>query len=86
MNEELLSRLKSYIANLEPHQKEHIRGRLLIEAYEALRNEDARGIHTCHDQCTRPLCVLRRRVRELEAEVKVLKDADEAERGREMEG
>lgn len=38
MNEDLLGRLKSYIAKMEPHQKEHPRGRLLIEAYEALRD------------------------------------------------
>jgi len=27
---------------------------------EALDNEQARGIHTCHDDCQRPMCVLRR--------------------------
>jgi len=71
MNNDLLSRLKSYIAKMEPHQKEHPRGRLLIEAYEALRDADAAGIHTCHDQCTRPLCVLQRRVKELEVALEI---------------
>ena len=48
------------------------------DAIESLRrdleNERARGIHTCHDRCDRPMCVLRRerdalraRVAELEA-------------------
>jgi hypothetical protein len=27
---------------------------------KALENERARGIHTCHDQCGRPLCVAQR--------------------------
>lgn len=30
-----------------------------------LENERARGIHTCHDQCQRPLCVAQRRIAEL---------------------
>lgn len=27
---------------------------------DELDNEQARGIHTCHDKCLRPMCVLRR--------------------------
>lgn len=30
------------------------------EAREALENYKAESIHTCHDQCQRPMCVLRR--------------------------
>jgi hypothetical protein len=41
MNTDLMDRLKSYIAKMEPHQKEHVRGRLLIEAYEALKEQEA---------------------------------------------
>jgi hypothetical protein len=40
-----------------------------IAALESeLSNERARNIHTCHDQCERPLCVAGRRIRELERE------------------
>lgn len=41
MNTDLMDRLKSYISKMEPHQKEHVRGRLLIEAYEALQEQEA---------------------------------------------
>ena len=34
------------------------------EAIEALENEQAKGIHTCHDNCQRPMCVLRRELDE----------------------
>lgn len=30
-----------------------------------LKNERARGIHTCHDQCPRPLCVAHREIADL---------------------
>lgn len=44
-----------------------------VESLRAeLENEQARGIHTCHENCQRPLCVARRRVRELEKEVEEL--------------
>jgi hypothetical protein len=33
-----------------------------------LDNERARGIHTCHSKCQRPLCVAHRRIAELEGE------------------
>jgi hypothetical protein len=36
-----------------------------------LENERARDIHTCHDQCERPLCVAQRRIRELEHQLAV---------------
>jgi hypothetical protein len=37
-----------------------------IAALESeLETERARGIHTCHDQCQRPLCVAQRRIAEL---------------------
>jgi len=26
----------------------------------SLRNELASGVHSCHDQCTRPVCIIRR--------------------------
>ena len=29
---------------------------------------EANGVHSCHPECTRPVCVLQRRVAELEAE------------------
>ena len=35
------------------------------EALAALKNYKAQSIHTCHDQCQQPMCLLRR---ELEAE------------------
>ena len=41
MSTDLMDRLKSYISKMEPHQKEHVRGRLLIEAYEALKELEA---------------------------------------------
>jgi hypothetical protein len=43
-----------------------------IAALESeLSNERARDIHTCHDQCERPLCVAQRRIRELEHQLAV---------------
>ena len=33
-----------------------------------LRNECAKGVHTCHANCPRPMCVLRRERDALEAE------------------
>lgn len=39
-----------------------------IAALESeLENERARGIHTCHNQCQRPLCVAQRRIVSLES-------------------
>jgi hypothetical protein len=46
-----------------------------------LDNERARGIHTCHSKCQRPLCVAHRRIAELEAQCRFhiaeAKNADE---------
>lgn len=41
--------------------------RRIADLESDLETERARGIHTCHDQCQRPLCVAGRRIRELEA-------------------
>jgi uncharacterized coiled-coil DUF342 family protein len=38
------------------------------EAREALENRTASTIHSCHDQCQRPMCVLRRERDEARAE------------------
>jgi hypothetical protein len=43
---------------------------LLADAYEALRNADAAGIHSCHDHCQRRTCVQRRRIVELETAIR----------------
>lgn len=40
----------------------------IAELERELENERARGIHTCHDQCQRPLCMARRRIAELESQ------------------
>lgn len=46
---------------------------MLIEEIDRLQddldNERAKGIHTCHSKCQRPLCVANRRIEELRAEV-----------------
>ena len=38
------------------------------EAREALENHKAQSIHSCHDKCKRPMCVLRRERDEARAE------------------
>jgi septal ring factor EnvC (AmiA/AmiB activator) len=40
----------------------------LAQANERIANLEAGSIHSCHDQCQRVECVLRRRVAELEQE------------------
>lgn len=48
-------------------QQQLTAARQRIAALESeLATERARGIHTCHDQCQRPLCVAQRRIAELE--------------------
>lgn len=55
----------------------------IIDAHEqataALRrqiaNLEARGIHTCHADCDRPLCVAQRRIVELEGALRAVIDA-----------
>jgi transposase-like protein len=42
------------------------------EAREELDNQKALTIHTCHDHCKRPMCVLRRERDEARAEVRRL--------------
>ena len=42
---------------------------LLTEAADRLDNLFASGIHTCHDQCQRPMCVLRRERDKAQAEL-----------------
>jgi hypothetical protein len=43
------------------------------EAMRQLDNLKASSIHTCHDQCQRPMCVLRRERDEAREEVRKLK-------------
>lgn len=45
---------------------EMLKGRI-ADLESELKNERARGIHTCHDQCERPLCVAQRRIAALES-------------------
>jgi len=46
--------------------------RLLLDSITTLAARiaelEANGVHSCHPECTRPVCVLQRRVAELEAE------------------
>jgi archaellum component FlaC len=41
--------------------------RELAEAKQEIERLDTRGIHSCHDKCQRPMCVLRRENAELRA-------------------
>lgn len=41
---------------------------------EELENEQARGIHSCSPFCNRPLCVARRQIKYLQAEVEALRE------------
>jgi regulator of replication initiation timing len=41
--------------------------RELAEAKQEIERLDTRGIHSCHDNCQRPMCVLRRENTELRA-------------------
>lgn len=50
---------------------------------QRVRDLVARDTHTCHDQCTRPLCVV---TRERDALRKALVDADEVERYNRTDG
>jgi hypothetical protein len=52
--------------------------RELNAANERIANLEAGSIHSCHDQCQRIECVLRRRVAELEQELAVSKNQFEA--------
>jgi chromosome segregation ATPase len=44
------------------------------EALIALKNYKAQSIHTCHDQCQQPMCVLRRERDEARSEIEKLKE------------
>ena len=47
----------------------------------ALANEQARGVHTCHEQCQRPMCVMQRAITERDSIIERLRDRlAEAER------
>jgi hypothetical protein len=60
--------LCKYRSGYEEYERELTAAQQRIADLESeLENERARGIHTCHDQCQRPLCVAGRRIRELEA-------------------
>ena len=50
----------TYIDELEQANHE------LASRIQVLENQLASGIHTCHDYCQHPMCVARRRIRELE--------------------
>lgn len=39
----------------------------LDKAADEIERLDTNGIHSCHDECTRPMCVQRRRIEALEA-------------------
>jgi hypothetical protein len=40
---------------------------------EALANEQARGVHTCHEQCQRPMCVMQRAITERDSIIERLR-------------
>ena len=47
----------------------------LDSANERVKELETNRIHTCHDQCPKIECVQRRRIEELEAENKKLREA-----------
>ena len=49
--------------------------RKIIELQKRIEKLEVNRIHTCHDQCQKIECVQRRRIEELEAENKKLRDA-----------
>jgi hypothetical protein len=40
---------------------------------EALANEQARGVHTCHEHCERPMCVMQRAITERDSIIERLR-------------
>ena len=64
-----------YDSNGQPYEADLVLGekyRELEKENERLENIFASGIHSCHENCQRPLCVLRRRAEKAEARVKEL--------------
>jgi hypothetical protein len=39
----------------------------------ALANEQARGVHTCHEHCERPMCVMQRAITERDSTIERLR-------------
>jgi hypothetical protein len=39
----------------------------------ALANEQARGVHTCHEHCERPMCVMQRAITERDSMIERLR-------------
>ena len=67
-----------YDSNGQPYEADLVLGeqyRELEKENERLENILASGIHSCHENCQRPLCVLRRRAEKAEARVGELEDA-----------
>lgn len=65
-----LTAAKAYADDMEAryhtaHERLTAAQQRIAELERDLENERARGIHTCHDQCERPLCVAQRRIAEL---------------------
>lgn len=81
--EKIAKRLREIVTSFPEDQSDLDRA---ADALEALAGEvkritkerddlDANGIHTCHDNCTRHFCVMRRRMRDAQAERDRLKAA-----------
>lgn len=66
-----------YDSNGQPYEADLVLGeqyRELEKENKRLENIFASGVHSCHENCQRPLCVLRRRAEQAEARVKELEE------------
>lgn len=71
--DELHIGMSSAIASLERKRMDAVNENAALR--EELENEKARGVHTCHEGCQRPLCVAGREKRALKAHVDMLRGA-----------